>query len=90
MKRRNPHLGCPKIAEQLTKRFGIQLDKDTVRRVLAKHYRRGGGEDDGPSWLSLLAQAKDSLWSVDLFRAESILLQTHWVLLVVDVYTRRI
>jgi putative transposase len=30
------------------------------------------------------------LWSVDLFRAKSILLQTHWVLLVMDVYTRRI
>jgi hypothetical protein len=91
LKRRNPHLGCPKIAEQLAKSFGIDVDKDTVRRVLAKHYRReGGGRDNGPSWLSLLAHAKDSLWSVDLFRVESILLQTHWVLLVTDVYTRRI
>ena len=90
-KRRNPHLGCPKIAEQLAKSFDIELDKDTVRRVLAKHYRRGGeGQDSGPSWLSLLAHAKDSLWSVDLFRVELILLQTHWVLLVMDIYTRRI
>lgn len=38
----------------------------------------------------MLAHAKDSLSSVDLFRVESILLQTHWVLLVMDVYTRRI
>ena len=30
------------------------------------------------------------MWSLDLFRVESILLQTHWVLLVMDVYTRRI
>jgi hypothetical protein len=36
-----------------------------------------------------LAHAKDSLWSVDLFRVESILLQTPWVLLVMHVYTRR-
>ena len=35
MKRRNPHLGCPKIAAQLAKRFDIELNKDTVRRVLA-------------------------------------------------------
>jgi putative transposase len=91
LKRRNPHLGCPKIAEQLAKGFGVELDKDTVRRVLAKHYRRGGtGQDKGPSWLSVLAHAKDSLWSVDLFRVESILLQTQWVLIVMDVYTRRI
>ena len=90
MKRRNPHLGCPKIAAQLAKSFAIELEKDTVRRVLAKHYRPGADRDKGPSWLSLLAHAKDSLWSVDLFRVESIRLESHWVLLVMDVYTRRI
>jgi len=53
-----------------------------VRRVLAKHYRRGDAGDTGPSWLTFIGHAKDSLWSVDLFRCESILLRTHWVLLV--------
>ena len=33
---------------------------------------------------------KDSLWSVDLFRCESATLRTHWVLVVMDQYTRRI
>jgi transposase InsO family protein len=33
---------------------------------------------------------KDSLWSVDLFRCESIFLKTHWVLFVMDQFTRRI
>ena len=32
----------------------------------------------------------DSLWSVDLFRCESILLRSHWVLVVIDVFTRHI
>ena len=90
MKRRNAHLGCPKIAAHLAKRFDLELNKDTVRRVLAQHDRQNGDQDDGPSWLSVLAHAKDSLWSVDLFRVESILLQSHWVLLVMDVYTRRL
>lgn len=91
LKRRKPHLGCPKIAEHLAKSFGVELVKDTVRRVLAKHYRRAGKcQDKDPSWLSALAHAKDSLWRVDLFRVESILLQTQWVLPVVDVYLRRI
>ena len=89
MKRRNPHLGCPKIAAQLAQRFDIELNKDTARRVFAQHYRQNGRQDDGPSWLSVLAHTKDSLWSVDLFRVESIRLQSHWVLLVMDVYTRR-
>lgn len=34
--------------------------------------------------------AKDSLWSVDLFRCESILLKSQWVMVVMDLYTRRI
>jgi hypothetical protein len=40
--------------------------------------------------LTFLGQAKDSLWSLDLFRTESILLKTHWVLVVMDQYSRRI
>ena len=44
----------------------------------------------GPSWLTTLGHAKDSLWSVDLFRAESITLKTHWIMVVMDHYTRRI
>jgi hypothetical protein len=45
---------------------------------------------DGPSWLSFIGHIKDSLWSVDLFRCESILLRSHWVMVVMDVFTRRI
>ena len=44
----------------------------------------------GPSWLTFLGHAKDSLWSVDLFRCESAILRTHWVLVVMDQCTRRI
>jgi putative transposase len=33
---------------------------------------------------------KDSLWSIDLFRCESATLRTHWILVVMDQYTRRI
>ena len=88
LKQRNPQFGCPRIAEQLAKTFGIQMDKDVVRRVLATHYRPEAG--GGPSWLTLLGHAKDSLWSLDLFRVESIHLQTHWILVVLDQFTRRI
>jgi transposase InsO family protein len=38
----------------------------------------------------MLGHAKDSLWSVDLFRCESILLKSFWVMVVMDVFTRRI
>jgi transposase InsO family protein len=89
LKGRNPRFGCPKIAQHLAKTFGIDIDKDVVRRVLAAHYRPEG-RDNGPSWLTLLGHSKDSLWSLDLFRTESILLRSHWVLVVLDQFTRRI
>ena len=81
--------GCVRIAQQIAHAFGIEIDKDVVRRVLSKHFRPEPGAD-GPSWLTLIAHAKDSVWSVDLFRVESILLRSHWVMLVMDVFTRRI
>ena len=90
MKRRNPRYGCPKIAEQIAKLFGIDIDKDVVRRVLAKHYHPPPKADGSPSWLSFIGHMKDSLWSVDLFRCESILLKTHWVLVIMDQFSRRI
>ncbi|MEO8159116.1 MAG: integrase core domain-containing protein [Betaproteobacteria bacterium] len=90
MKRRNPKFGYVRIAEQIAHGFGLDIDKDVVRRVLAQHYRPDGSDNNRPSWLTLIAQSKDSLWSVDLFRCESILLRSYWVMLVMDVFTRRI
>ncbi len=89
LKQRSPRYGCPRIAQLISTVFGIEIDKDVVRRVLAKHYHPNSG-GSGPSWLTFLGHAKDSLWSVDLFRCESILLKSHWVMVVMDQYTRRI
>ena len=36
LKRRNPHFGCVRIAQQTTRAFGVEIDKDVVRRVLAR------------------------------------------------------
>jgi hypothetical protein len=89
MKRRNPAWGCPRIAQKIMLAFGLDIDKDVVRRILGKHYGLESGSG-GPSWLTFLGQAKESLWSTDLFRCESLSLRTHWVLVVMDQFTRRI
>src|SRR5580704_6560413 len=89
MKRRNPTWGCPRIARQITLAFAIPITKDVVRRILAVGYQPEPGSA-GPSWLTVLGHAKDSLWSLDLFRSESAVLRTHWVLVVMDQCTRRI
>src|SRR5258708_13890485 len=88
MKRRNPYFGCRKIAEQISSAFRVELNKDVVRRILIRYYRPQSG--GGPSWLALIGRARDRLWSVDLFRTESILLKSFWVMVVMDVHTRRI
>ena len=83
MKQRNPTWGCPRIAQQIALAFGVSINKDVVRRILAARYQPET-DSAGPSWLTVLGHAKDSLWSLDLFRCESAVLRTHWVLVVTD------
>jgi len=89
MKQRNPGWGCPRIAEQIALAFGVPINKDVVRRILAMHYQPPT-DGAGPPWLTFLGHMKDCLWSTDLFRCESMTLRTYWVLVVMDQYSRRI
>src|ERR1700730_8794683 len=89
LKSRNPRFGCPRIALIISQTFGVAIDKNVVNRVLSKHYRPAPG-GIGPSWLSFIGHTRDSLWSVDLFRCESIVLRSYWVLVVMDQFTRRL
>ena len=65
MKRRNPRWGYRRIAQQIALAFGIDINKDVVRRILGVHFRPESG-NSGPSWLTFLGHTKDSLWSADL------------------------
>ena len=51
LKRRNTRFGCPRIAQEINKAFGLNIDKDVVRRVLEKHYRPGPDSGHG-LWVS--------------------------------------
>jgi len=90
LKQRNPRFGCPRIAYIITLTFGVEINKDIVRRILAKRYTPGPDNMHGPSWLSFFGHSKDSLWSTDLFRCESLTLKSYWVLVVMDQHSRRI
>ena len=89
LKSRNPRFGCPRIARIISQTFGVDIDKNVVHRVLAKRDRPAPG-GTGPSWLSFVGHTTDSLWSVDLLRCASIVLQSDWVLVVMDQFTRRL
>jgi hypothetical protein len=60
MKRRNPTWGCPRIAQETALAFGIPINKDVVGRILAARYQPKR-DPAGPSWLTVLGHAKDSL-----------------------------
>ena len=59
LKSRNPRFGCPRIARIIAHTFGVDVDKNVVCRVLAKHYRAPSG-GTGPSWLSFIGHTRDS------------------------------
>jgi len=88
LKQRNPGYGCPKIALVVENYFGIKMSEDTVRRILRMHLKPLPGK--GPSWLTFIGHTKDSLWSIDFFRVESIFLRSYWVMVVMDQFSRRI
>jgi len=94
MKKRNPSFGYGRISMQIFQAFGIVISRFAVARILRsnKHNLPSG---DGPSWLTFIGHMKDSLWSgsagpVDLFRCESANLKSHWVMVVIDQFPRRI
>ena len=89
MKKLNPSFGYGRIAMQIYEAFGIKISRFAVGRILRKKQGKWP-TDDGPSWLTFIGHMKDSLWSVDLFRCESIGLRSYWVMVVIDQFTRRI
>jgi putative transposase len=58
MKRRNPKFGYVRIAQQIAHAFGVAIDKDVVRRVLAKYYRPGDSGTNGPFWLTYIGTSR--------------------------------
>ena len=88
LKEMNPRFGSGKIACMASRALGFDIDDDTVRRILKKHYKPPTGE--GPSWLTFIGNTADGLWSLDLFRCESVLLRSHWVMIVMDQFSRKI
>jgi putative transposase len=89
MKKRNPRFGARRIAMQISNSFDITINKDVVLRILARHFKPNSG-GSGPSWLNFIGHMTDSLWSLDFYRVESVLLKSHWIMVLMDQYTRRI
>ncbi|MBN4055252.1 helix-turn-helix domain-containing protein [bacterium AH-315-K03] len=90
IKTKNPRIGYGRISMKIYQVFGMDISRFAVGRIIRKHFSDNTSNHDGPSWLTFISHMKDSLWSVDLFRCESITLKSHWVLVVMDQFSRRI
>jgi hypothetical protein len=58
LKSRNPRFGCPRFAHIISQTFGVDIDKNVVYRVLAKHHCPAPS-GTGPSWLSFIGEPVD-------------------------------
>lgn len=90
IKQKNPHFGYARIALQIRQAFGTDISPEAVGRILRNRQKPPLTGGDGPSWLTFFKHSKDSLWSLDFFRCESMTLQSHWVIVAMDQFTRQI
>ena len=88
LKSRNPGRLSADCAHHLAHVWSRSRQERRLPRAVETLSPASGGT--GPSWLSFIGHTTDSLWSVDLFRCESIVLQSYWVLVVMDQFTRRL
>ena len=68
----------------------IVSGRERTAAASARRQTRPAPGGTGPSWLSFIGHTANSLWSVDLFRCESIVLRSYWVLVIMDQFTRRL
>jgi hypothetical protein len=71
--------GFRRLLGAKSKRY-LRLTKARWNAMSVDGFSTPTHSSDGPFWLTFLGHAKDSLWSVDLFRCESLILKTHWVM----------
>jgi len=69
LKQRNPRFGCPRIASIVSFTFGIEINKDVGRRILAKHYKPKPSNTQGPSWYRYSVTAKIAFGALTCFAA---------------------
>jgi len=80
MKRRNPRYGCPRIAQQITLAFGLELDKDVVRRIIGFGVHAGNVDSpalcrmfndatSGQGWPKYVSSDNDPLFQYHRWKA---------------------
>jgi putative transposase len=89
MARENPRWGCVRIQGELRK-LGIQVGPTTIRALLRRHGLGPAPRRTGPSWSEFLRAQAHGILACDFFTVETVLLKTLYVLLFIEIGTRKV
>jgi putative transposase len=82
--------GSERIEGELRK-LGYEISDETVRNILRRHGIPPAPERDAsPSWWHLMTHYKDQLLACDFFTVETLFLQTIYVLMFIEIGSRRV
>jgi transposase InsO family protein len=87
--RENPRWGYQRIAGEINGR-GLKVSATTVRKILREANIGPAGERSGLSWRMFLRQQAQSMLAVDFFTVETISLQRLYVLVFIELGSRRV
>jgi transposase InsO family protein len=85
----NPRWGCVRIEGELAK-LGIQISATTIRNLLRTVQLGPAPRRTGPSWTQFLRSQAQGVVACDFFTVETAWLRTLYVLLFIELGTRRI
>jgi putative transposase len=87
--RENPRWGCIRIQGELRK-LGIRVGATTIRRLLRRASLGPPPRQTGPTWSEFLRAQAKGIIACDFFCVETIRLKTLYVLMFIEVQTRRV
>jgi len=87
--RENPRWGDRRIKGELLK-LGYQVSATTIRGILRRHRVPPAPRRDGPTWTQFLAAHAGAILACDFFTVDTVLLRTLYVLVCLEIGSRRI
>ena len=87
--RENPRWGDRRIQGELLK-LGYRVSATTIRGVLRRHRVPPAPRRDGPTWAQFLTAHAGAILACDFFTVDTVLLRTLYVLVFLEIGSRRI
>ncbi len=85
----NPRWGCVRIQGELPK-LGIRVGATTIRMLLRRSGLDPAPRRSGPTWSEFLRAQAHSIVACDFFTVETAWLRTLYVLVFIDLHSRRV